>query len=251
MQIAPNPAMPASFYVAYDPADGTFQVNYEAPTFGLSTFTHRSDPDCDGGPGLNVLGEPSDWSPTGDGAETVSLETGGTHDYDRSWKWTYRTAGASGRRDFAASMHTTLQVDDALGPYPHIHAVVTDYKAFVRSVRKSGESIAGELATVNARTPKYEGDLTATYKADLDQLDNLEQGWLTRACSAATRRKITSDVAEQRNRLSQFREAISDLPKLAAKAIRTTAAAAASEALAGAASPVSPSRLTRRPRPGG
>lgn len=86
---------------AYDTSANTLQITVEAPTFRGIKLVDSTDPNCQGGPGVNVFGEgksqspPSYFNPLGAGA-TVRLSTGGSGRYDKAWTWKHTFEGASG-----------------------------------------------------------------------------------------------------------------------------------------------------------
>lgn len=107
--ISANPTLRASFVASFDESLGQLQIrNVDAPTFGLSS-AFSLDPNCSGGPGVNIFSAPSDWSPLGDGGATVSLTAGGSHSFDKTWQWQHPFEGGVAR-NYNASMHTTLGV---------------------------------------------------------------------------------------------------------------------------------------------
>jgi hypothetical protein len=110
MSIAPDPAAAPSFIASYDTSEGVLRIEgVGAPTFRSGQFVEQSDPKCSGGPAVNIFGAPADWSPMGDGGGTVSLMAGGTHDFEKQWRWQHTFAGGEAR-DYDAAMTTTLEV---------------------------------------------------------------------------------------------------------------------------------------------
>jgi hypothetical protein len=104
---------------AYDTSANTLAITVEAPTFRGVKYVAASDPNCQGGPGVNVFGPgtsqspPSSFNPLGAGA-TVKLSTGGTGRYDRTWSWKHTFAPApSGPvpyRSYKATMRSGVSV---------------------------------------------------------------------------------------------------------------------------------------------
>jgi hypothetical protein len=110
ISIAPDPAQIPSFIAYYDTSEGTLRIsNVDAPTFRLGMFVNSSDPNCNGGPGVDVFSAPADWSPLGDGGGSFSLNDGGTHTFDKQWKWQHPFAGGEAR-NYDAAMNTNLEV---------------------------------------------------------------------------------------------------------------------------------------------
>jgi hypothetical protein len=107
--ISANPNLKASFVASFDESAGQLQIrNVDAPTFALSS-AFSLDPNCSGGPGVDIFSAPADWSPLGDGGATVSLTAGGSHDFDKTWQWQHPFEGGTAR-NYNAAMHTTLVV---------------------------------------------------------------------------------------------------------------------------------------------
>jgi hypothetical protein len=107
--IAAHPTLKAGFVASFDESQGRLQIrNVEAPTFALSSAS-SPDPNCSGGPGVDIFSPPADWSPLGDGGATVSLTAGGSHAFDKTWQWQHPFEGGIAR-NYNATMHTTLVV---------------------------------------------------------------------------------------------------------------------------------------------
>jgi hypothetical protein len=89
---------------AYDTSAGTLQIMVEAPTFRSIKLTGGTDPNCIGGPGVNVFGPgaaqspPSYFNPLGAGG-TVRLVSGGTLRYDKNWGWKHEFDTATTPKD--------------------------------------------------------------------------------------------------------------------------------------------------------
>jgi hypothetical protein len=103
---------PAVFSLGYDTSAGTLQANVTAPTFQGSRIVvqkgaNGSKPGCTGGPGVNVFSAPASFNPLGQGAK-VSLRSGGTRRYDKTWRWSQASSGA--KRTYTAAIHTELAV---------------------------------------------------------------------------------------------------------------------------------------------
>lgn len=105
-------SFPAMFSLGYDTSTATLQANVTAPTFQGSRIVvqkgaNGSKPGCTGGPGVNVFSAPKSFNPLGQG-DKVSLGSGGTRRYDRTWRWSHAFSGA--RRTYTAAIHTELAV---------------------------------------------------------------------------------------------------------------------------------------------
>ncbi len=108
MTIVANSATPPTFIAAYDRSQRRVQItNVDAPTFRFTTTT-SPDPNCNGGPGVNILSAPSDFNPLGPGGGTVAVG-GGRVDFEKRWQWVHNFAGAS-VRNYDATMRTTVNV---------------------------------------------------------------------------------------------------------------------------------------------
>jgi hypothetical protein len=107
ISLSPDPSNPPTFIAIYNSSQNTLQItNLEAPTFRF-TRPASPDPNCAGGPGVNIFGAPADWNPLGSGGGTVSAN-GGSVDFDKRWQWTQNFAGGE-VRNYDATIHTTLQ----------------------------------------------------------------------------------------------------------------------------------------------
>jgi hypothetical protein len=110
LRIVPSTSDFPDFGASYDPAKGTVRISgLEAPTYRYATYVGSSDPMCGGGPEIDIFGQPSSWKPLGDGGGALSLSTGGTHAYDRTWAWSHSFGGGE-RRSYTSSIRSTLRV---------------------------------------------------------------------------------------------------------------------------------------------
>jgi hypothetical protein len=121
MRITRDNANRPTVSAAYDTSANTLEVVVEAPTFRGITFVDSTDPNCQGGPGVNVFGAgkaqspPASFNPLGAGA-TVKLSTGGTGTYRKatSWKHTFESAtNPVPYRDYKATMQSSVTVSYA------------------------------------------------------------------------------------------------------------------------------------------
>lgn len=111
-----DPGRPSTFSLSYDTSAGALQAIVAAPTFQGSKLVPKgpnsTKPGCTGGPGVNVFSAPQSFNPLGQGGK-VSLRTGGTIRYDRTWEWTHAFASATSTkptRKYTASINTELAV---------------------------------------------------------------------------------------------------------------------------------------------
>jgi hypothetical protein len=99
MRVVRDNANRPAVVAAYDTSANTLAIMVEAPTFRGIMYAASSDPNCQGGPGVNVFGPgtsqspPSSFNPLGAGA-TVKLSTGGSGRYDKTWTWKHTFAPA-------------------------------------------------------------------------------------------------------------------------------------------------------------
>ena len=107
ISILADSANPPAFVPSYNSSQRMLQItNAEAPTFRYFR-TQSANPNCSGGPGVNIFSAPGDWNPLGNGGGTVSAD-GGKLDFDKHWQWTHTFAGGE-FREYDATIHSTLE----------------------------------------------------------------------------------------------------------------------------------------------